>query len=193
VKAIKSHEIHLRIDFPLLLNWRCLYGPAVEVGVDRGAFSQVFLDRWYGNDYYGVDNFYPYPDMVGTREADMVVAAGVYARYNTRARLITGQSLKVAAELRASLSQDLDFVYVDASHDYENVTSDMCEWWRYIADRGILAGHDYDDTHPDVIRAVDDFCTAYEAVVYVTDEVIPSWYIYKSGIPSDADTARRLK
>ncbi len=191
--AVKSHEIHLRIDFPLLLNWRCLYGPIVEIGVDRAGFSDIFLQRWYGNDYIGVDNFCTYPDVVGTRAADILTAATIYARYHTRARLITGESLEVAKPLRESLSQDFDFVYVDGGHKYKEVLDDMETWWQFIAARGILAGHDYDDTHPDVIRAVDEFATTQGREVYLTDEVLPSWYIYKSGIPSDADTARRLK
>lgn len=192
--SVRSHEIHLRIDFPLLLNWRCLYGPVVEVGVDRGAFSDMFLSRWYGNDFYGVDDYNIYPGISGSRQPDMLAAAVIYARHPTRARLLHTDSRQAAGILYRDLGPTFDMVYIDSLHTYEAVLGDIADWWPLISPRGILAGHDYSiEFHPSVVQAVDDFAEGGNHTVYVTDEALPSWYIYKSGLPTDEDTARRLK
>jgi hypothetical protein len=77
----------------------------------------------------------------------------------------------------------VDFVYLDADHDYESVQDGILRWWPLISGRGILAGHDFDDTHPGVQRAVKEFAETSGLTVYVTQEHPNSWYCYKSGIP----------
>lgn len=37
----------------------------------------------------------------------------------------------------------LDFVFIDAAHDYESVTKDLNAWFPKIKKGGIIAGHDY--------------------------------------------------
>jgi len=37
----------------------------------------------------------------------------------------------------------LDFVYLDANHDFRHVTDDIDEWGRKVRGGGIIAGHDY--------------------------------------------------
>lgn len=50
----------------------------------------------------------------------------------------------------------LDFVFIDAAHDYENVTKDIQAWFPKVKDGGIIAGHDY-TWGPEVKKAADDF------------------------------------
>jgi predicted O-methyltransferase YrrM len=58
----------------------------------------------------------------------------------------------------ASNYQDdsLDFVFIDAGHDYDSVTKDITNWYPKIKNGGIIAGHDY---HYDVgvYPAVNDY------------------------------------
>ena len=37
----------------------------------------------------------------------------------------------------------LDFVYIDANHDFRHVTEDVEEWNKKVKPGGILYGHDY--------------------------------------------------
>jgi predicted O-methyltransferase YrrM len=37
----------------------------------------------------------------------------------------------------------LDFVFIDAGHDYESVKKDLTAWFPKIKPNGIIAGHDY--------------------------------------------------
>ena len=50
----------------------------------------------------------------------------------------------------------LDFVFIDAGHDYESVTKDLHAWYPKIKNGGIIAGHDY-HYNVGVFPAVNDF------------------------------------
>lgn len=50
----------------------------------------------------------------------------------------------------------LDFVFIDASHVYEDVCDDIHTWLPKIKADGYIGGHDYEGGHPDVCRAVDE-------------------------------------
>lgn len=51
----------------------------------------------------------------------------------------------------------LDFVFIDAAHDYENVKKDIIAWYPKVKSNGLFAGHDYDPSWEGVVRAVDEF------------------------------------
>ena len=51
----------------------------------------------------------------------------------------------------------LDFVFVDAAHDYTNVKNDIEAWFPKIKVGGIIAGHDYNTSIDGVKKAVDEF------------------------------------
>ena len=54
----------------------------------------------------------------------------------------------------------LDFVFIDASHEYEDVKNDIIAWFPKVKSGGIIAGHDYyvgpTDHFPGVKRAVNE-------------------------------------
>jgi len=43
------------------------------------------------------------------------------------------------------MQDEIDFVYIDARHDYENVKRDILSWFPKIKLGGVLAGHDFND------------------------------------------------
>jgi hypothetical protein len=181
----KSHEIHCREDFPLLLNWRRLYGPVVEIGVDRGWFSSIILTRWYGHEFYGVDCYSKWTERGedANRIVDQVIAGLRYERFSNRAQLL-GMSSERVARMFTDRGLRPDFVYLDAEHDLDSVSRNIAEWWPLVSNSGILAGHDYDETHSGVIQAVDRFAHSHPDLdIWLTHEILPSWYIYKGGTP----------
>jgi predicted O-methyltransferase YrrM len=63
----------------------------------------------------------------------------------------------ISWEMASNYQDDsLDFVFIDAGHDYDSVTKDITNWYPKIKNGGIIAGHDY---HYDVgvYPAVNDY------------------------------------
>jgi cephalosporin hydroxylase len=51
----------------------------------------------------------------------------------------------------------IDFVFIDANHDHDNVKKDIEAWFPKVKTGGIIAGHDYTKYWPGLIKAVNDF------------------------------------
>ena len=51
--------------------------------------------------------------------------------------------------------RSLDFVFIDASHEYEDVKQDILSWYPKIKKGGYIAGHDY-TTFDGVQKAVNE-------------------------------------
>ena len=183
--VLPSPEIWHRDDLPLLCNWRKLWR-VVEIGVDRGEYAQMFLARWQGEEYWGVDDYEPYPEMQFPRDADYHMALARLAPHARRAKLIRLPSTEAAALFKPG---SVDCVYLDGAHDYASVLTDLWAWRHALSEPGIIAGHDFDDTHPGVKRAVCEFSREINQTVYLTavegynKEDCPSWYLYRSGLP----------
>ena len=50
----------------------------------------------------------------------------------------------------------VDLLFVDGSHQYEQVKRDLKNYWPKVKTGGALLGHDYNAVHPGVIRAADE-------------------------------------
>lgn len=76
-------------------------------------------------------------------------------------------------------NESLDFVFIDAGHDYQSVTDDLTNWYPKIKTGGIIAGHDYFSEWPEVVLAVNDFFLTKNKPLFANrDEV--SWVHYKN-------------
>lgn len=53
------------------------------------------------------------------------------------------------------IREQVDFVFIDAEHDYNSVRWDISDWLPKLNDGGVMAGHDY-TLNADTKRAVDD-------------------------------------
>lgn len=81
-------------------------------------------------------------------------------------------------EAAAIFPNNLEAVYIDAAHDYENVKLDIRLWLPKIKNGGILAGHDYGSSWPGVILAVDEVLSNYKVHKNPAES---TWWIYKEG------------
>jgi len=54
-------------------------------------------------------------------------------------------------------NESLDFIFIDANHEYKFVMEDLNAWFPKLKKGGIIAGHDYYDGHHGVEQAVNEF------------------------------------
>ena len=59
--------------------------------------------------------------------------------------------------------ESLDFVFIDAGHDYESVIKDLNAWYPKVKKGGVISGHDY-HYNVGVFPAVNDFFAGKENV-----------------------------
>lgn len=69
---------------------------------------------------------------------------------------IKGASLDVVNQFE---DESIDFIFIDASHDYENVLADITAWYPKLKPGGLIAGDDYAPCWGGVIQAVNEYFT----------------------------------
>lgn len=117
------------------------YKVGAEVGVEQGKFSVSLLDD--GLKVYLVDAWQAYKgyrDHVSQEKLDGFLEITKEAVKDYDAHIIRGYSMDVVKQFD---DESLDFVYIDANHDFQNVTNDIAEWSKKVRKGGIVAGHDY--------------------------------------------------
>jgi hypothetical protein len=179
-----------RSDLAAFLNRRGLLRTAVEVGVRDGTFSEGFLRDWKGSTLFLVDPWTAggpdgYVDANSVRQAEHDQR---YEQVQRRLAPFEGRSTiwRMTSEEAAARTwaQSVDFVYLDARHDYESVKRDLELWYDKVSPGGIIAGDGYiDGDLPEgrfgVKSAVDEFFAAKGLSVRSTHADAPfcSWIV----------------
>jgi predicted O-methyltransferase YrrM len=70
----------------------------------------------------------------------------------------------------------LDFVFIDASHDYDRVKKDVEAWYNKVKEGGIISGHDY-GSFPGVKQAVDELVKDKNLKLNTAPGCV--WFCYK--------------
>lgn len=159
-------QIQGRFDFPGFYRWvaeKVPYdGVLVEVGVFMGK-SVCFLGETLNElnkhcSVFAVDTFQGSPNE--PEHAEIISQLDdnllrVFLRHMVKADLI-GRVVPIVGEPKEVAERfkeiPIDFVFIDASHDYDNVRRDIESWLPKVKSGGIIGGHDID--WPDVKKAV---------------------------------------
>jgi hypothetical protein len=180
-----------RDELPALLNRRGLVGTGAEVGVRVGRYSELLLSRWQGRLLISIDPWLEAPadEYVDHSNVPQKLQEEFYERTRSRLAAFGARSeiwRATSAEAATRVGDgDLDFVYIDARHDYDSVLEDLELWFAKVRPGGIVAGHDYLDGERDgtiygVRRAVDEFFHRRALPVHATRERPPrlrSWLV----------------
>jgi predicted O-methyltransferase YrrM len=143
------------------------YKAGAEIGVAGGNYSHVIAKNNRGAKLYSVDHW-------KNNEANYQKAA---------AKLSTMGNVDIIRKTSAEavkMFEDgaLDFVYIDAAHDYDNVSFDIAALAQKIRSGGIVSGHDYSNQEPGVIKAVNEYADA-NGIDKVYILACNSWYWMK--------------
>ena len=180
------------------------YKSMIEIGVKHGDFAVAILKSWPSFEhYFGVDVWAELTNYVdgsnaGKGEQD--------TRYNYTLNRLTSVYGKQRITLIRNFSTEavgkfedksIDFVYVDARHDYCGCLEDIVNYYPKIRCGGLIAGHDFMYKSPfasddwgicangtriegSVRKAVEDFTKKMGIKeVHHTLEEWPSWYFLK--------------
>ncbi|PNW76691.1 hypothetical protein CHLRE_11g467900v5 [Chlamydomonas reinhardtii] len=177
----------------------------VELGVQRAHFAAHTLNTWPScTRYYLVDiwrqqpNYEDFANVADNEQERIFQEATNNARPFANKVVFVRNYTNEAAKI---ITETVDFVYVDARHDYCGTLEDIQLFWDKIRSGGIMAGHDYLDApqvkalsgqnwakcmdgseHQGAVKgAVDEFFEKKGLAVHVTYQDSPwsSWIVRK--------------
>ena len=138
-----------RNEIPLLLEEHG-FETGIEVGVKRGQFSKHMLDNWKScKTYHLVDLWAHQENYKDFANVQNDVHENFYQATVENTKLyqnITKYHRMYSTEAAKKFEKEsIDFIYIDARHDYCGVMEDIELYWPILKPGGIIAGHDYND------------------------------------------------
>lgn len=123
---------------------------AVEIANSGKGIDFYCVDTWEGSIEHKMNDNYKLDELYDTFINNMKPLEGHYIPLRMT-------SLEAVTKFE---DNSLDFVFIDASHEYEDVKKDIEAWLPKVKTNGILAGHDYylgdNDWGDGVKRAVNE-------------------------------------
>jgi predicted O-methyltransferase YrrM len=149
-------------------------GVVAEVGVAFGEFSRQIVDACAPRRLYLVDLWAPSSARYGAPALDAVRARLAPELADGTAEIVRAYSWDGIASLP---ERSLDWVYIDAAHDYDSVRRDLEACLPRMREGAIIAGHDYTRWSSQaihrfgVVEAVNELCVrdGWE-MLYLTHE-----------------------
>ena len=142
----------------------------VEVGLFEGRSLSYLVIECHNSGkrlkVYGVDPFYGLSRFRTRLNLVLKFKKNTFLIHK-KFTLITKSSIVAAQEFEDA---SLDFVFIDANHDYEYVKEDILAWLPKIKKGGVMAGHDY---HLNTI----DFPGVYKAVHEIFGNTVDKSYV----------------
>jgi hypothetical protein len=159
---------------------------AVEVGTHQGVFASQFMKRFRGTislvDPWegfteGFETYYPASDESSRdRNRDMQIAMTAMDPFHCRYSVFRMTSEQASVKFE---DESVGIVYIDALHEYEDVSQDIALWYPKVQRGGIISGHDFEFSLQGVIRAVEEFRKKTGLQIHLTDDFMPSWWAIK--------------
>lgn len=118
-------------------------GVGAEVGVERARFSYriaKIATKLYCIDPWKAGSIYGFRDYVTQSRLDAFYEESKRRMRSFNCEFIRKSSMDAVKDFA---DESLDFVYIDANHDYEHTKVDIREWSKKVKKGGIVSGHDY--------------------------------------------------
>lgn len=136
-------ELPINRDDLALLFWSFGYKSGAEIGVERGAYSEVLLKANPSLHLIMVDPwrvYKGYREHVSQEKLDSFQREA-HSRTSQYNRWVLPVSSMEALQYVPDGS--LDFVYIDGNHDFLYITQDISHWEKKVKSGGIVSGHDF--------------------------------------------------
>jgi hypothetical protein len=118
------------------------------------------IDTWAGSEEH-VDIKSPfYEPLLETKDGLYNHCVSNLIPVKDIVNLVRLPSIKAAETYQ---DKTLDFVFIDAAHDYDNVVADIKTWLPKVRIGGILAGHDIN--HPPIKNATVDVLGSVDSIL----------------------------
>jgi hypothetical protein len=176
-----------------------------EVGVKQGIYSKHMLENIPSIEkLYLIDLWKQQNNYVDSSNVSDNVHAKHYNQtlqntkdWEDRVILLRGYTNEMCHNIPDG---SLDWVYIDARHDYKGASEDIENFYPKLKDTGIMSGHDYltseevknitpsqdwsiccdGSIEPRAVKgAVNDLALKVNKDIYVTNDRWPSWSIHK--------------
>ena len=125
----------------------------IEVGCYAGESTQIFLKSGKISVLYAVDiwedEFGWYKQVDINHSFSLVEKA-----FDEKVKNYNVKKYKMDLSKAKSYLPKVDFIYIDANHEYEYVLSDINNSKELIKEGGYIGGHDYTNQIPGVVNAV---------------------------------------
>lgn len=176
--AAQDYDIGLGAHYkPLahLINDRS-YKTGIEIGTAYGGNALHLLENTELDLLICVDPYLYYPAMPGftcQQEYETLYAFAMDTLSDFRNVDLIRRTSKDYAEFIGNVYQ-FDFIFLDGSHEYEDVKWECENYSKIIKEGGVLCGHDY-NIFEGVNKAVDEFAKSVNKEINVLPGNI--WYI----------------
>lgn len=148
-----------------------------EIGVYKGEFSQKLAST--GLTLYSIDPWLIYPTFDNPRgqarlDEQYTLAKQLLQPY-PNCTIVRKTSMEAVTDFA---DNSLDFVYIDANHEFRYIAEDLYEWVKKVRPGGIISGHDYFFTASKTGK--DHWHVAYILKAYIGAFDIANWYVLGS-------------
>ena len=157
-----------------------------EVGVFRGEFSKLILEKCVPSTYTMVDVWEGTMSsgdkdgrkIVKIHDMEEVYENEILPHFSKLPNVTIHRTTSDTYFQDFVEESSLDAIYIDALHTYRAVLKDLEGARKAVRNGGIIMGHDYGKKFPGVIKAVDQFCEKHGLEIsYLTEDGCPSYYV----------------
>jgi len=153
------------------------FDKGAEIGVFRGQYSEALCHANPNLHLFSIDPWLAFRNSTQARMDARYIRARRRLRHHT-ATILKKTSMDALVDIP---DKSLDFVYIDAMHEFDFVMTDIIAWSGKVKQGGIVAGHDYQEDCW--------WCGVMSATqAYVKSHKIEEWYITCEG-SSDLENA----
>ena len=152
-----------------------------EIGVEQGKYTEILCKA--GLEIYAIDAWTAYKgycDHVNQTKLNNFLEITKKRLFSYNCHIIKDFSMDAVKKFNDG---ELDIVYIDCNHNFQNVTNDIAEWSKKVRKGGIISGHDFirvkgqyglNSCHvKDVVQA---WVYSHQLELHLTKERNPSWF-----------------